>query len=98
MSPRNGRSRPPMDRPANNLDVKERNPTARAYAGPPCPGRGLWAVTVLNCPHCSTMHQHRVGDADELLSGHAFRTCPTTGRLYRLTPVQRRREAVRRAS
>jgi hypothetical protein len=69
---------------------------ARAQAGPPCPGRQLWAVTVLRCPSCLGMHQHRVGQVSMLLSGRVDRRCPTTGELYRLAPVQRRREAVRR--
>jgi hypothetical protein len=70
-------------------------PHGRAYAGPPVPGRGLWAVTVLTCPLCEGMHQHRAVEAARLLSGRAERRCPTTGRLYRLAPVQRRREARR---
>lgn len=68
---------------------------ARAYAGPPCRGRSLWAVTVLTCPHCGGMHQHRVGAASRLLGGRVDRVCPVTGRSYRLAPVQRRREARR---
>jgi hypothetical protein len=71
-------------------------PHARAYAGPPCRGRGLWAVTVLSCPWCRTMHQHRAGETARLLSGRLAKVCPVTGRPYRLAPVQRRREAVRR--
>lgn len=68
----------------------------RVYAGPPVPGRQLWAVTVLSCPWCRAMHQHRVGEAARLLSGRVRRTCPVWGRPYRLRPVQRRREAIRR--
>lgn len=70
-------------------------PHGRAYAGPPCPGRGLWAITVLACPHCGGMHQHRSGQAARLLSGRITRLCPTTGRAYVLAPVQRRRDARR---
>lgn len=70
-------------------------PRARAYAGPPCAGRGLWAITVLACPHCRGMHQHRAGEAARLLAGRVQRCCPVTGRWYVLAPVQRRREAVR---
>ena len=70
---------------------------ARAYAGPPVPGRTLWAVTVLTCCWCGAMHQHRVGEAAQLLSGRVVRSCPVWSRPYRLRPVQRRREAVRRA-
>lgn len=70
-------------------------PNARAYAGPPCPGRGSWAVTVLTCPVCGGMHQHRAFEAARLLAGRAVRRCPTTGKAYRLAPVQRRREARR---
>lgn len=73
-------------------------PHARAYAGPPCRGRGLWAITVLTCPHCRGMHQHRAGDAARLLSGRIHRCCPVTGLWYVLAPVQRRREAVRHAA
>lgn len=71
-------------------------PTARAYAGPPCRGRTLWAVAVLRCPHCTGMHLHRVGEAARLLSGRVRRVCPVRGRAYMLTPVQRRQEARRR--
>ncbi|HEX6498989.1 MAG TPA: hypothetical protein VF054_08150 [Micromonosporaceae bacterium] len=71
---------------------------ARAYAGPPCPGRGLWAITVLTCPHCRGMHQHRAGEAARLLAGRIRRCCPVTGLWYVLAPVQRRREAVRRVA
>jgi len=70
--------------------------TARAQAGPPCRGRGLWLVVVLRCPHCYGMHQHRCGQVSRLLSGRVDRGCPVTGLGYRLSPVQRRREAVRR--
>lgn len=72
-------------------------PNGRAQAGPPCPGRRLWVVAVPRCPRCQGMHVHRVGEAARLLSGRVIRCCPTTGRAYRLAPVQRRREA-RRAS
>lgn len=71
-------------------------PTGRAYAGPPVPGRALWLACVLSCPLCGGMHAHRVGAVARLLSGRVVRRCPTTGRRYRLAPVQRRREAVRR--
>lgn len=77
--------------PTNSL------PCARAYGGPPVPGRQLWAVTVLTCPVCRAMHQHRVGEAARLLAGRVVRVCPVWGRPYRLRPVQRRKEAVRRA-
>jgi hypothetical protein len=70
-------------------------PQGRAYAGPPCRGRSLWCVTVLSCPLCGGMHQHRAGNARTLLSGKAMRSCPTTGKPYLLAPVQRRREARR---
>ena len=82
---------------ATNTKVPDRGVSlyARAYAGPPCPGRQLWAITVLRCPSCLGMHQHRVGQVSMLLSGRIDRRCPTTGELYRLAPVQRRREAVR---
>jgi hypothetical protein len=73
-------------------------PRARAYAGPPVPGRGLWAVTVLSCPICRAMHQHRVFESARLLAGRVTRCCPTTGRWYLLSPVQRRREARRAAA
>lgn len=72
-----------------------RAPRGRAYAGPPVPGRTLWAVTVLACPLCDGMHQHRAGLVDALLSGRLTRVCPTTGKPYTLAPVQRRREARR---
>jgi hypothetical protein len=39
------------------------------------------------------MHQHRAGDPSALLHGKAVRRCPTTGELYRLSPVRRWREA-----
>lgn len=96
MSPRDERSGPATTKgpPAYNLN-NERNPTARAYAGPPCRGRGMWAVTVLTCPLCGGMHQHRVSEVARLLAGRVFRTCPVVGRLYRLAPVTRRREARR---
>ena len=69
--------------------------TARAYAGPPCCGRTLWAITVLSCPACGGMHQHRAGLAARLLAGRVERACPVTGQAYVLRPVQRRREARR---
>lgn len=56
-------------------------PHARAYAGPPCRDRRLWAVTVLSCPWCRTMHQHRAGETARLLSGRLAKVCPVTGRL-----------------
>lgn len=71
---------------------------AHAYAGPPCPGRGLWAITVLTCPACGGMHQHRAGQVSALLSGRTERRCPVTGESYVLAPVRRRREAVRGAA
>jgi hypothetical protein len=70
-------------------------PSGRAYAGPPVPGRTMWAITTLSCPLCEGMHQHRAVEAARLLSGRVERRCPTTGRPYRLAPVQRRREARR---
>lgn len=70
-------------------------PSGRAHAGPPAPGRRLWLVVVLACPCCGGMHQHRSGETARLLSGRSVRRCPTTGRPYRLAPVQRRREARR---
>jgi hypothetical protein len=70
-------------------------PHARAYGGPPVPGRRLWAVTVLACPVCRGMHQHRAGEAARLLSGRLRRRRPTTGQQYVLAPVARRREAMR---
>jgi hypothetical protein len=70
-------------------------PQGRAFAGPPCPGRRLWAITVLTCPLCGGMHTHRSGQTARLLSGRVVRRCPTNGQLYRLNPVQRRREARR---
>lgn len=76
---------------ADHLDM----PHGRALAGPPCPGRTLWAVTTPTCPRCGGMHQHRVGEAGRLLSGRIVKVCPTTGQPYRLGPVQRRREARR---
>ncbi len=72
-------------------------PHARAYAGPPCRGRGLWAITVLTCPHCRGMHQHRSGEVARLLSNRIDKTCPVTGLTYRLGPVQRRKQARSRA-
>lgn len=72
-------------------------PAGRAYAGPPCCGRRLALVAVLTCPRCGAMHHHRAGDLRALLAGKVARTCPTTGQRYRLHPVQRRREARRRA-
>lgn len=80
---------------ASMLPAVDHLPHARAYAGPPCRGRSLWAVTVLTCPHCGGMHQHRVGAASRLLGGRVDRVCPVTGRVYLLAPVQRRREARR---
>jgi hypothetical protein len=65
-------------------------PHARANAGPPVPGRHMWAYTVLSCPRCGGMHQHRAGEP-----GRIVRSCPTTGRLYRLSPIKRWREARR---
>lgn len=73
-------------------------PAGRAYAGPPAPGRRMWAVTVLTCPCCEGLHQHRAVDTDRLLSGNAVRRCPTTNTKYVLRPVERRREARRRDS
>lgn len=97
MSPKNERSRPPKDRLATTtLDADQRNPCARAYIAPPCPGRSLWLVVVLTCPLCRTAHTHRVRDADLLMAGRVVRFCPTVGKLYRIAAVQRRREAVRR--
>ena len=69
--------------------------TARALAGPPCPGRTLWAVTTPTCAHCGGMHQHRVGEVARLLAGRVVRVCPTSGQRYILRPVQRRKEARR---
>ncbi|GEM_PF-6471773 len=69
--------------------------TARAHAGPPVAGRRLWAVTVLSCPECGAMHQHRTGRVGRLLSGREIRKCPVTRKPYRLGPVQRRHEARR---
>jgi hypothetical protein len=90
--------RPTGARPTINslsLPLPADNFTARAHAGPPVPGRRLWAVTVLSCPLCGAMHQHRAGMVARLLSGRLQRICPTTGRKYTLRPVQRRREARR---
>lgn len=70
-------------------------PHARAYAGPPVPGRRLWLIAVLSCPRCGAMHQHRVYEAARLLAGRTVRACPTTGKPYVLSPVQRRKEACR---
>jgi hypothetical protein len=70
-------------------------PRVRAYAAPPCPGRGLWLVVVLTCSHCGTAHSHRVGDHSRLLSGDIDKACPATGLWYRLAPVQRRNQARR---
>lgn len=69
--------------------------SARAVAGPPVPGRRLWAISVLTCPHCTAMHQHRAGETALLLAGRVDRACPTTGKRYVLFPIHRRREAVR---
>ena len=66
-------------------------PRARAYAGPPVRGRSLWAVTVLSCPCCRAMHQHRISELGKQID----KACPVTGEWYRLGPIQRRREAVR---
>lgn len=71
-------------------------PSGRAYAGPPCHRRRLWLVVVLSCPICRGAHSHRSGDDRALLAGRVERACPVTGQLYRLNPVQRRREARRR--
>lgn len=73
-------------------------PCGRAHACPPVPGRRLWLAVVLTCPQCGSAHAHRTGEAARLLSGRIVRTCPTTGRTYTLNPVQRRREARRRAA
>jgi hypothetical protein len=70
-------------------------PSARANAGPPVRGRSLWAITVLACPCCGGLHQHRGGDVTMLLRGRLVRTCPTSGERYRLSPVRRWREARR---
>lgn len=70
-------------------------PAARANAGPPVRGRGLWAITVLTCPCCGALHQHRAGDPSALLRGRVVRSCPATGERYRLAPVRRWREARR---
>lgn len=70
-------------------------PHARTQAGPPCRGRGLWSAVVLRCPWCLTLHVHRSGQVSRLLSGRVVRRCPVSGQQYVLSPVQRRREAVR---
>jgi len=70
-------------------------PAGRTYAGPPCPGRRLWAAVVLTCPHCQGMHTHRAGQAARLLSGRVVKRCPVSGLPYTLRPVQRRKEARR---
>lgn len=93
-------SRPTMTsgRAANEQnDVRDRVtlPAARANAGPPVRGRGMWAITVLACTCCGAMHQHRAGDPSALLHGRTVRTCPATGERYRLAPVRRWREARR---
>lgn len=80
---------------ADNSTTSVNLPAARANAGPPCRGRSLWAVTVLSCPCCGGMHQHRAGESSGLLSGRVVRACPATGERYRLAPVRRWREARR---
>lgn len=70
-------------------------PAGRAYAGPPLEGRRMWAITVLRCPRCFALHQHRAVDSSLLLSGKAVRTCPATHRPYTLAPVERMLEARR---
>jgi hypothetical protein len=55
----------------------------------------MWAAPVLRCVWCGGGHIHRTPDADMLLNEKLLRRCPTTGRLYRLGPVQRRNEARR---
>ena len=72
--------------------------SARAYAGPPCRGRSMWALVVLRCALCGGMHTHRAADAGMLFSGLTVRRCPVTGNRYRLSPIERRLEAVRRAA
>lgn len=70
-------------------------PRGRAYAGPPCGGRGLWLAIVMTCPQCGGMHSHRVGETARLLAGRIIKRCPVAGQPYVLAPVQRRREARR---
>jgi hypothetical protein len=70
-------------------------PASRAHALPPVPGRRLWVIAVLTCPLCGGGHTHRSGDDSMLLSNKMLRRCPTTGRLYRLGPVKRWRQARR---
>lgn len=98
----NEKGRPGESAPSHNTEASlppgATMPCGRAYAGPPVPGRRLWLVAVLSCPVCSAMHQHRVYESARLLAGRVVRCCPATGRPYVLSPVQRRREAVRRAA
>ncbi|MFJ1537728.1 hypothetical protein ACIODS_04220 [Micromonospora chalcea] len=54
----------------------------------------MWAVAVLACPFCGSLHQHRAGNGARLMTGQTFRRCPSTGALYRLRPVLRSQRVV----
>lgn len=87
---------PPLMRvPAGRRRVPPDLPVARGYAGPPCPRRHLWCVVILSCPWCGTLHTHRSGDPERLLRGRLVRRCGTTGKQYRISPMQVRRTARR---
>ncbi|SCL40052.1 hypothetical protein [Micromonospora aurantiaca (nom. illeg.)] len=85
----NEKALPAATRQGHSRPVKVPQTVARAYVGRPCCGRTMWAVTVLNCPHCGGMHHHRAGSETRLMTRQVVKRCPSKGAPYRLRPVSR---------